>query len=434
MIRFIPILLIFLLGACKGVEESTSEEIINIKAEEISIIPKPTSIKWGQGTLTTPAANVLCFNPEAGEAAEWLSHLLNKTNLDLYTTPGNSCGNWNLVADATLRNELGAEGYILEINDGGVSLRAATSAGLFYAVQTLRQILPSSLEDTPLESKRLQLPHLYIKDIPQYAWRGTMVDVARSFFGLEYLKSHVDRMALYKMNRLHLHLTDDQGWRIEIKSKPGLTNVGSKGAVENGRSGYLTQKEYLNCEEFSNIEPRMATPPELFTGTKVGWSKLCLTNSGIYDFVSTVIGEMASITNGPWIHIGGDEIKDDLYEAFVVKADSIVQHHGKTTIGWEEGTKAKVSNSLISQQWHGKVKSLVDVKVLELLGTSFNLIMQIFPGRRKPIIGVKKLALPWKKYIISAASIKMSLALKLRCGQNLFGMTIPLTTDSGPAL
>lgn len=419
MIRFqiyIPVLLILLLSACKGVEESTSEEIRSIKAEEISIIPKPTSIKWGQGTLTTPAANILCFNPEAGEAAEWLSHLLNKANLDLYSMPGNSCGNWNLVADASLRNELGAEGYILEINDGGVSLRAATSAGLFYAVQTLRQILPSSLEDTPLESKRLQLPHLYIKDIPQYAWRGTMVDVARSFFGLKYLKSHVDRMALYKMNRLHLHLTDDQGWRIEIKSKPALTNVGSKGAVENGRSGYLTQKEYLelqdyalarniiiipeidmpghiysallaypelNCEEFSNIEPRMATPPELFTGTKVGWSKLCLTNPGIYDFVSTVIGEMASITNGPWIHIGGDEIKDDLYEAFVIKADSIVQHHGKTTIGWEEVTKAKVSNSLISQQWHGKVKSLVDVKVIESICTSFYFDHANIPGQEK---------------------------------------------------
>ncbi len=247
---FIPIALILLLVSCK-VGDTPSEEIHIIHAEEISIIPKPTEINFGSGSLTSPAANILCFNPEAQEAAEWLSHLLKKANLDLYTTPGNSCGNWNLVADETLKNELGAEGYILEINDGGVSLRAATSAGLFYAVQSLRQILPSSLEDSPLQSKRIQLPHLYIKDVPQYSWRGTMVDIARSFFGLEYLKSHVDRMALYKMNRLHLHLTDDQGWRIEIKSKPALTAVGSKGAVENGRSGFLTQKQYLELQDYA---------------------------------------------------------------------------------------------------------------------------------------------------------------------------------------
>lgn len=412
---FIPVILLLFLGSCK-VAEAPSEKIEIIPAAGISIIPKPAEIHWPTGSFTTPVLNSLCINPEAEEAAEWLSYLLKNANLDHKTSSGNSCGDWNLLTDPILQKELGDEGYILEINDRGVFMSAASSKGLFYAIQTLRQILPSSVEDSPLQSKRIQLPHLYIKDVPQYSWRGTMVDVARSFFGLEYLKSHVDRMALYKMNRLHLHLTDDQGWRIEIKSKPALTSIGSKGSVKNGRSGFLTQEQYLelqdyalarniiiipeidmpghiyaalvaypelNCEEFSNIDLEQATPPELFSGTKVGWSKLCLTKPEIYDFVSTVLGEIANITHGPWIHIGGDEIKDELYETFVVKADSIVQYHGKTTIGWEEVTKAEVSSSLISQQWHGKVKSLVDVQVIESICTSFYFDHANIPGQEK---------------------------------------------------
>ncbi|HSI70453.1 MAG TPA: family 20 glycosylhydrolase, partial [Gillisia sp.] len=314
------------------------------------------------------------------------------------------------------KSSLGEEGYILEIKNEGLFLQAATSAGLFYGIQTLRQILPASLESSVSVSNGIELPQLYIKDVPRYSWRGTMVDISRSFFDLQYLKDHVDRMALYKMNRLHLHLTDDQGWRIEIKSKPELTNQGSKGAVEGGRSGYLTQDEYLelqtyaaarniiiipeidmpghiysallaypelNCDEYSNIEPRMATPPELFSGTKVGWSKLCLTKPEIYDFVADVIGEMAAMTTGPWIHIGGDEIEDDLYETFVVKADSIVRQTGKISIGWEEVTKAPVSSSLISQQWHGKVESVVDVKVIESICSSFYFDHANIPGQEE---------------------------------------------------
>ena len=366
--------------------------------------------------FTVPAVNVICHNPEAAKSAEWLRVMLEKANLGTQARQGNSCGTWNLIVDASLEGELGEEGYTLEINARGVFMQAASQAGLFYAIQSMRQILPASLENNQFDRAGIQLPYLRIKDLPDHTWRGSMVDISRSFFDLDYLKAHVDRMALYKMNRLHIHLTDDQGWRIEIKSKPKLTEVGSKGAVLNGRSGFLTQQDYidlqtyagerniviipeidmpghiysalvaypeLNCGEFSNIEPRMATPPELFTGTKVGWSKLCLTKPEIYDFVSDVIGEMAAITTGPWIHIGGDEIKDDLYETFVIKADSIVQHHGKITIGWEEVTKAKVSSSLISQKWHGEVKSVVDVKFIESICSSFYFDHANIPGQEK---------------------------------------------------
>lgn len=414
---YLPLILsVILMNSCIGAADVPVTNTLTIDPAGISVIPKPQEMVFGTDFLTLPALNMICYNNEAGESSEWLSLLLNRAKLHTQTKTGSSCGTWNLKVDSSLQKDLGEEGYTLEINSQGIFMNAAAPAGLFYAIQTLRQILPASLENNQFDPVNIQLPHLSIKDVPDHSWRGSMVDISRSFFDLDYLMAHVDRMSLYKMNRLHLHLTDDQGWRIEIKSKPKLTEVGSKGSVLNGRSGFLTQQDYidlqtyaaarnviiipeidmpghiysalvaypeLNCDEFANIEPRMATPPELFSGTKVGWSKLCLTKPEIYDFVSDVIGEMASITTGPWIHIGGDEIKDDLYETFVVRADSIVQHHGKTTIGWEEVTKAKVSSSLISQKWHGKVKSEVDVKVIESICTSFYFDHANIPGQEK---------------------------------------------------
>ena len=221
-------------------------------------------------------------------------------------------------------------------------------------------------------------------------------------------------MAFYKLNRLHLHLTDDQGWRIEIKQKPKLTELGSKGAVKGGRSGYLTQEEYkeiqeyaaarnivivpeidmpghiysalmaypeLNCDEFANIEPRLATPPQLFHEYKVGWSKLCLDKPEIYDFVAAVLGEMAKITTGDYLHIGGDEIKDERYKEFVVKADSIVRGLGKTTIGWEEVTQAEVDSTFINQRWNWNTESVVNTRVIESLCSSFYFDHANIPGQ-----------------------------------------------------
>lgn len=251
---------------------------------------------------------------------------------------GNSCGNWNLNLDPTLSDVLGEEGYILNISPDGVSITGTTNAGLFYGIQTVRQFFPAEIEQKLTDKSVIPLHFVYIEDKPGCSWRGTMVDVARSYFGVEVLKRHIDKMALFKTNRLHLHLTDDQGWRIEIKGRPKLTEIGSKGAVVNGKSGFLTKEEYsdlqeyalatkiviipevdlpihiysalvsypdLNCEGNTNIDPKRATPPEMFRGHEVGWSKLCLEKPETYQFVGDVIGELAKITKGSWINIGG---------------------------------------------------------------------------------------------------------------------------------
>lgn len=417
---FFVLLSITTLASCAGGIFS-SEEVA--EGDPPAIIPLPNKVEWGEKLYEVPASNTICVNSASRTAGEWLKELLSSAGKRAVITAGNACGNWNLSLEPGLISTLGKEGYALEIAKEGITLKGATEAGLFYGIQTLRQMFPAEVEQKTITENPVYLRYVSIEDKPHFEWRGTMVDVARSFFGLDYLKKHVDRMALYKMNRLHLHLSDDQGWRIEIKSKPKLTEIGSKGSTEGGNTGFLTQEEYielqdyaaarniviipeidmpghvyaalaaypeLNCEGFSNLTPAKATPPELYSGIEVGWSKLCLEKPEVYDFVSEVIGEVSSITKGPWIHIGGDEIKDPRYEEFVVKADSIVRKYGKTAIGWEEATKAKVDPSFISQEWHGEVESVVDVKVIESICSHFYLDHANFPGQENTMNWCKK--------------------------------------------
>ena len=408
-LRQLLIVLVLSMAAGCSVFRPTEEELPLSK----SIIPLPASVDWGKGVYKLPTDNRICYNEEAEEAALWMQELLKQTSTNVSLAQGNSCGNINLVRTEALRSEVGEEGYLLEIDQAGISIRSGTEAGLFYGIQSLRQLFPPAIESSVVE-KEILLPFVDLRDQPHFSWRGTMVDVARSFFGLDYLKRHVDRMALYKLNRLHLHLSDDQGWRLEIKGKPRLTEVGSKGAVKGGNSGFLTQAEYkelqdyalarnitiipeidmpghiyaalvaypeLNCEGFTNLTPARATPPELFREYNVGWSKFCLDKPEVYDFVSEVLKEVASITKGPWIHIGGDEIKDPRYREFVVRADSIVRSLGKTSIGWEEVTQAEVDESLISQRWRGTVEGVVDVKVIHSLCSQFYFDHGNIPGQ-----------------------------------------------------
>ena len=380
-------------------EEKKAPVIIKAEGPPPTLIPLPDSLSWGENMYMIPESNTICFSEGGENAAAFLQELLSAASVEAELTKGLNCGNWNLVLNDSLSEGLGKEGYRLNLGQEKVSIESATPEGLLYGVQTLRQFFPAAIEQGRVDQDTLLLRQVQLIDVPRFEWRGTMVDVSRSFFGLDYLKEHVDRMALYKLNRLHLHLTDDQGWRIEIKGWPKLAEVGGNSSVKEGNSGYLTQEEYkelqayasarnvmiipeidmpghiysalrsypeLNCEGLTNInQERGAKYPEPYQEYRVGWSKLCLENPEIYDFVADVLGEMAAITTGPYLHIGGDEIEDPRYEEFIVKADSIVRGLGKISIGWEEGTKAEVDPSFISQKWHGRVESVVpDVKVI----------------------------------------------------------------------
>ena len=140
------------------------------------------------------------------------------------------------------RAQLGAEGYELTVTKTQARIVAAQPAGLFHGVQTLRQLLPVSVEHQAALNRRLTAPAAHIIDVPRYEWRGAMLDVARHFLPPQDVKRFIDYLALYKFNRLHLHLADDQGWRIEIKSWPRLAEIGGKTQAGGGEGGYYTQE------------------------------------------------------------------------------------------------------------------------------------------------------------------------------------------------
>jgi hexosaminidase len=215
-------------------------------------------------------------------------------------------------------------------------------------------------------------------DSPRYEWRGVMLDVARHFFGVDDVKRFVDVIARYGLNRLHLHLTDDQGWRIEIRSWPRLAEVGGSSAVGGGPGGWYTQDEYAELVAFAAargivVVPEIDLPghvnaalvaypqlapagysPEPYTGTDVGFSSLDVTNERTYGFVEDVVREIAALTPGPYFHIGGDEAAATApseYVDFVERTAAIVGRHGKRLVGWEEIARAKLPRGTIVQHW-----------------------------------------------------------------------------------
>src|SRR5690606_15729797 len=216
----------------------------------------------------------------------------------------------------------GEEGYRLAVADG-ISLRAQTDTGLLHAVQTLRQLLPAQAQP------EYRLARLEIADAPVYRWRGLSLDVARSFLPLAYVEKTIDRMAFFKLNRLHLHLTDDQGWRIEIRRYPKLVEIGGASAVQGGRSGWYTQDELRYLVAYAqargitivpeidmpgHVQAALASYNELacddednlapYSGLEVGFSVLCLDKPDVvYPFVREVLEEVLAIFPSQEIHI-----------------------------------------------------------------------------------------------------------------------------------
>lgn len=274
--------------------------------------------------------------------------------------------------------ELGDEGYILQISDSGIDLKAPKPAGLVMGVATIRQLLPAAIESPQVQDSAWLLPTGTIRDYPEYPYRGAMLDVARHFFPVKDVKRFIDYLAMYKFNRLHLHLSDDQGWRIEIKSWPKLTEIGSSTEVGGGEGGYFTQEDYKEIVDYAAVRNIMVVPeidmpghtnaalasyPELncdgkatdlYTGTEVGFSTLCTTKEIVYQFIEDVVRELAEMTPGKYIHIGGDEshvtAMED-YIPFIERVQGIVKDAGKTVIGWDEIANARLTPGSVVQYW-----------------------------------------------------------------------------------
>jgi hexosaminidase len=270
------------------------------------------------------------------------------------------------------------EGYELHIKTDSILLKATTAEGAFRGAQTLRQLIPRTSNDTLATYPVWVIPGGTIRDAPAFAYRGSMLDVARHFFEVQDVMKFLDIMAYYKMNYLHLHLTDDQGWRLEITSWPKLTEVGGQTEVGGGPGGYYTQQEFRDLvayasRRFITLVPEVDMPghtnaasvsypflngngktPEPYTGMQVGFSTLDTRKDTVYQFIDDVVREISAISPGPYFHIGGDEshaTKPADYDYFIKRVVPIVRKYGKIPVGWDEVATVALDAGVVAQFW-----------------------------------------------------------------------------------
>lgn len=271
---------------------------------------------------------------------------------------------------------LPSDTHEIVVADGEVRVRSGSAEAAFHARQTLVQLAGG---------EGAQVPAVRIVDRPRFAHRGFMLDLARHFFGPVDVRRVIDHAAAYKLNVLHLHLTDDQGWRLEIESHPRLTAAGAVSAVGGGAGGFLTQDEYASlvayaAERFITVIPEIDCPshvhaalcayPELsaegggppdgekppapYTGIEVGHSSFDARNEAVYALLEDVLTELAALTPGAFLHLGGDEAHSthpDDYALFAGRAQALVARLGKRVMAWQELANAPLASGTAIQFW-----------------------------------------------------------------------------------
>ncbi|GAA0797152.1 beta-N-acetylhexosaminidase [Spirilliplanes yamanashiensis] len=346
-----------------------------------AVVPVPAEVtpRDGAGFRLTADTRIRAEEAAADGVARQLQAALRpSTGFGLVIGTGGPENAITLTLDAD--RSVGRQGYELDIAADRVTLRARTGAGLFAGVQTIRQLLPPRVDADTLQQAEWVLPGGRIVDRPRFEYRGAMLDVARHFHAPDEIKAYIDLIAQYKMNHLHLHLSDDQGWRIEIEAWPELTKrAGGAGTGVDGEGpGFLTKQDYSDlvayaAERHVTIVPEIDLPghtnaalstyPELNcdgtapaprTDTEVGYSSLCVSKEVTYRFVEDVVKEIAALTPGPYLHIGGDEAKattDEQYGTFMKRVLPLVAKYGKTPVGWHEIAAVPLPDDAVPQYW-----------------------------------------------------------------------------------
>ncbi|PAE38039.1 family 20 glycosylhydrolase [Bacillus sp. 7884-1] len=356
-----------------------------------SLLPKPVSYIAGTGEFTlTPSTSIYVAGNSQEETdeiyniAQFLVAKLNiSTGFNIRVTKSNTPQAGSIYFTTIGGTaEQGIEGYNLVTDTDRVTLSAYKPEGIFRGTQTLIQLLPAEIvKSTVVTGVPWVIPCSTINDKPSYSYRGIMIDVARHFFTVDQVKRQIDLASQYKINKLHLHLSDDQGWRIEIKSRPDLITYGSISAVNHAPGGYYTQEQFKEIVSYANaryveVIPEIDMPghtnaalasiPELNpTGvravprydTAVGYSTLMARSEATYDFVDDVIRELSAISSSPYIHIGGDESFNTTasdYNYFVGRVAGIVSQYGKKVVGWDpyDTSTGLTSSDSILQNWH----------------------------------------------------------------------------------
>ena len=319
------------------------------KYTEPNIIPRPLELTMKKGKFSIDASTKIYIQKAFKSEAKFLAKAIRRsTGKKLKVVKGQGTGIQFIKKG---KGTYGKEAYSLKVTSKGITIEASHGAGAFYAVQTLLQSLPSEVLVGTKYSGKLIVPAMVIKDEPRFSWRSLLVDEGRYFKGKKYIKRTIDQLAAHKMNILHWHLTEDQGWRIEIKKYPKLTSIGSKrkdtqiggwgSASRSGEAheGFYTQKEIKEIVKYAKkrhimIVPEIGMPghasaavaayPELGTVRKkidvpVVFGKLPAAYNAadekVYKILSEILDEVVALFPGSVIHIGGDEVKFDQWKA-----------------------------------------------------------------------------------------------------------------------
>jgi len=389
----------FVLNSCqnsKVVEES-----------HISIIPKPALIKMDKGAFVITSGTKVYYHgsEDVKKIANLLTiKLMRATGFELtlekitngYTVEG------IIFSTKRYNNNLGKEGYELTIDKNTVLIEAMDETGLFYGLQTIIQLLPSEI-DKRTETSNIEwtVPALEISDNPRFAWRGMLLDCCRHFMDKDFIKRYIDLLAYHKMNRLHWHLTEDQGWRIEIERYPELTDHGSWRKEDDGSvyGGFYTQEDIKEIVAYAKsrmveIIPEIELPghslaaistyPHLScTGESLDvtsrWGVhkdiYCAGKESTFEFLENVLDEVIELFPSEYIHIGGDEapkfrweqcnacqkrisdegLKDEheLQSYFITRIEKYLNSKGKKIIGWDEILEGGLAPSATVQAWRG---------------------------------------------------------------------------------
>lgn len=371
----------------------------SVTVGDVSVVPEPVFCVQKEGTFTlrgNPRLSVQGFGQNS-PTAKYIMKSLRSAHMHPSLVPTSSEADISLVLNDTVNSEIGTEGYLLEVRNGGIRISANSETGLLYGYQTLVQLLPADVLKTTYRS--ITMPECTILDYPRFAWRGVMLDVSRHFFNVKHVKKVLDVMATYKMNKLHWHLTDDHGWRLPSEKYPQLNTVGSWrvdrddvawGKAEPAREGeratyggYYSKEEIADVISYAadrgievipevelpgHVSAVLAAMPQLACDdypyeVAIGpyWPPkaiLCAGNDSTLTVLYDLLDEVCDLFPSKYIHIGGDEAWKDNWEACAkcqrrIRAEHLdgeeqlqswlvgkVQQHlaerGKTIIGWDE--------------------------------------------------------------------------------------------------
>lgn len=385
----------------------------------INLIPVPVNMTLNEGHFEVDSqTQIQLIN--ADEDAKWVAGYIkemfdNAGNLNL--TIGEATERKNTISLELTAEVKAEEGYELEVTKEAIQLRASTAMGLFYGVQTLRQLLPVQIDSQESQANvHWTIPAVSIQDAPRFGWRGLHLDVSRHFFPVSFIKKYLDHMARYKLNVFHWHLVDGPGWRIQIDKYPKLTEVGAwradkrkeawdwsateMGKPTDGRpayGGFYTKDDIREIvayaeERFIEVIPEIEMPghsyaalfayPELLClnndvigNIKFGTDAFCAGNEKSYEFLENVLDEVIELFPSKMIHIGGDEVvksawhncsrcqnlmkrenlkdEEELQSHFISRMANYIESKGKQIIGWDEILEGGLAENAKVMSWRG---------------------------------------------------------------------------------